>query len=287
MRFLILSESGVCGSGVLSAAGMRCDITSLDSPPVLLALIPPGDWGELEGWRAEAGGRVSLRFASGVELLAPSAPPLLLLEREGQELQIPIGRPLPRGWPSMRPARLPPKMPPAGSMDGRISVRRGVWRVEGPGTGSLDAEVFAFSIAGESRDGWFRAGPVLINLQSGVVAGVLASLHLQIQPQLDAFVPSLPKRLEEAVKAATELWRKAARQALAGEKPDTETVWVLGLLRRAIALLRVAEADGEQPDQWLLVRPRGLMMIGKGGLRCVSGVALHGARCRVEWRGMK
>jgi hypothetical protein len=287
MRFLILSENGVCGSGVLSAAGMRCDITSQDGHPVLLALIPPGDWGELESWRAEADGKVSLRFASGVELLAPSAPPLLLLEQEGQKLQIPIARPLPRGWPSMRPARLPSKTPPAGSMDGRISVRRGVWRVEGSGTGSLDAEVFAFSIAGERRDGWFWAGSALINLQNGVVVGVLAPLHLQVQPQLDAFAPSLPKRLEEAVKAMVELWRKAARQALSGEKPDMEIVWALGLLRRAVALLRAAKADGEQPGQWLLLRPRGLMMISKNGLRYVAGVALHGTRCRIEWRGMK
>jgi len=285
MRFLILSEGGVCGSGVLSAAGMRCDITDRDSPPVLLALIPPGDWGVLEGWRAEADGRVSLRFASGVELLAPSAPPLLLLEREGQKLQIPIARSLPRDWPSMYPARLPPQMPSAGSMDRRISFRRGVWRIEGAEMGGLDAEVFFFSIAGERHDGWFWAGPVLINLQNGVVSGVLTPLHLQVQPQLDAFAPSLPKRLEEATNAMTELWRKAARQALAGERPDMEIVRTLGLLRRAIALLRAAKADGEQPKRWLLLRPRGLMMIGSGGLRYVSSVALHGARCRVEWSG--
>jgi len=283
MRFLILSESGVCGSGVLSAAGMRCDITDRDSPPVLLALVPPGDWGEMEGWRAGADGRVSLRFASGVELLTPSAPPLLLLEQGGQKLQIPVARPLPRGWPSMRPASLPPKMPPAGSMDGRISVRRGVWRVEGSGTGSLDAEVFAFAVAGKRQDGWFQSGSVLINLQDGVVVGVLAPLHLQAQPQLDAFAPSPPGRLEEAVKVAAELWRKVARQALAGEKPDAEILRALGLLRRAIAILRAAMVDEEQPVRWLLLRPRGLMMISKGGRRYVAGVALHGARCRIEW----
>jgi hypothetical protein len=287
MRFLILSEGGVCGSGVLSAAGMRCDITDWDSPPVLLALIPLGDWGELEGWRAEADGRVSLRFASGVELLVPSAPPLLLLEQEGWKLQIPIARPLPKGWPSMRPAILPPEMPPAGSMDRRIFVRRGVWRVEGPGTGNLDAEVFVFAIAGELQDGWFWERSVLINLQNDVVAGVLAPLHLQVQPQLGAFAPSLPKRLEEAVKEASGLWRKVAKQVLAGERPDPESVRLLALLRKAIALLRAAEVDGEQLGQWLLLRPRGLMMISKSGLRYVAGVALHGTRCRIEWGKMK
>jgi hypothetical protein len=283
MRFLILSEGGVCGSGVLSAAGMRCDITNWGSSPVLLALIPPGDWGELEGWRAEEDGRVSLRFASGVELLAPSAPPLLLLEQKGLELQIPIARPLPRGWPSMRPASLPSKMPPAGSMDGRISTRRGVWRIEGPGTGSLDAEIFVFAIAGERRDGWFWEGSVLINLQNGVVAGVLAPLHLQVQAQLDAFAPSLPMRLEEAVKVASGLWQKVAKQVLAGERPDPESVRLLALLRKAIAMLRAAKADGEQPSRWLPLRPRGLMMLSKSGLRYATGVALHGARCRIEW----
>jgi hypothetical protein len=285
MRFLILSEGGVCGSGVLSTAGMRCDITSRDSPPVLLALIPPGDWGELEGWRAAADGRVSLRFAGGVELLTPGAPPLLLLEQEGQKLQIPIARPLPKGWPPTRPVGLPSM--PAGSMDGRIRARRGVWRVEGPGTRNLDAEVFAFAIAGERRDGWFQAGPVLIALQDDVVVGVLAPLHLQVQAQLDAFAPSLPMRLEEAVKAASGLWQKVAKQVLAGERPDPESVRLLALLRKAIAMLRAAKADGEQPSRWLPLRPRGLMMFSKGGPRYASGVALHGARCRVEWRGMK
>jgi hypothetical protein len=284
MRFLILSESGVCGSGVLSAAGMRCDITDSNSPPVLLALVPPGDWGELEDWRAGADGKASLRFANGVELLVPSAPPLLLLEQEGQKLQIPIARPLPKGWPqTMRPASLPSKTPPAGSMDKQIFVRRGVWRVEGPGTRNLETEVFVFAIAGGLRDGWFWERSVLINLQNGVVAGVLAPLHLQVQPQLDVFTPSLPKRLEEAVKEASGLWRKVAKQVLAGERPDPESVRLLALLRRAIALLRAAEADEEQPGQWLLLRPRGLMMIGEGGLRYVAGVALHGARCRIEW----
>jgi hypothetical protein len=285
MRFLVLSENGVCGSGVLSAAGMRCDITSHDSSPVLLALIPLGDWGELEGWRAEAGGRVSLRFAGGVELLTPSAPLLLLLEQEGQKLQIPIARPLPKGWPPMRPVSLPPM--PAGSMDGQVRSHRGVWRVEGAGTRNLDAEVFAFAIAGERRDGWFRAGPVLIALQDDVVAGVLAPLHLQVQAQLDTFAPSLPMRLEEAVKAASGLWQKVAEQVLAGERPDPESVRRLALLRKAIAMLRAAKADGEQPSRWLLLRPRGLMMIGKSGLRYVTGVAPRGARCRIEWRRAK
>jgi len=286
MRFLILSEGGVCGSSVLSAWGMRCDITSWDSPPVLLALIPPGDWGELEGWRAEADGRASLRFSGGVELLAPSAPPLLLLEQEGRKLQIPIARPLPKGWPSMRPVRLPSKMP-AGSMDGQIRARRGVWRVEGHGTRNLGAEVFAFAIAGEHRDGWFQSGSVLIALQDDVVVGVLAPLYLRVQAQLGAFAPSLPMRLEEAVKEASGLWQKAAKQVLAGERPDPGSVRLLDLLRKAIALLRAAEADGEQPSQWLLLRPRGLMMISKSGLRYVTGVAPHGARCRVEWRWAK
>lgn len=286
MRFLILSEGGVCGSGVLSTAGMRCDITNRDSPPVLLALIPPGDWGELEGWRAEADGRVSLRFAGGVELLAPSAPPLLLLEQKSEKLQIPIAHPLPKDWPPMRPVRLPSRAS-VGSMDEQIRARRGVWRVEGSGTKNLDTEVFAFAIAGEHRDGWFQSGSVLIALRGDVVVGVLAPLHLQVQAQLDAFAPSLPMRLEEAVKAASGLWQKVAKQVLAGERPDPESVWHLALLRKAIALLRAAEADGEQPSQWFLLRPRGLMMISKSGLRYVTGVALHGARCRIERRQAK
>jgi hypothetical protein len=290
MRFLILSENGVCGSGVLSAAGMRCDITSQDGHPVLLALIPPGDWGELESWRAEADGRVSLRFAGNVklpvDLLTPSAPPLLLLEQEGQKLQIPIARPLPKGWPPMRPVRLPSKAS-AGSMDGRILARRGVWRVEGSGTRNLDAEVFAFAIAGEHRDGWFQSGSILIALQDDVVVGVLTPLYLRVQAQLDAFAPSLPMRLEEATKAASGLWRKVAKQVLASEKPDPESVRLLALLRKVIALLRAAEADGEQPSRWLLLRPRGLMMLSKGGPRYVTGVALHGTHCRVEWRWAK
>jgi hypothetical protein len=290
MRFLILSEGGVCGSGVLSAAGMRCDITSQDSPPVLLALIPPGDWGELEGWREEADGRASLRFAGNarlpVGLLTPSAPPLLLLEQEGQKLQIPIARPLPKGWPPMRPVRLPSKTP-IGSMDGRIHARRGVWRVEGPGTRNLDAEVFAFAIAGGRRDGWFQSGPVLIALQDDVVVGVLAPLYLRVQAQLDTFIPSLPMRLEEAVEEASELWRKVAKRVLAGERPDPESVRRLDLLRKAIALLRAAKADEEQPSRWLLLHPRGLMMISEGGSRYVTGVALYGARCRIEWRRAK
>jgi hypothetical protein len=286
MRFLILSEGGVCGSGVLSAAGVRCDITNRDSPPVLLALIPPGDWGELEGWRAAADGRVSLRFAGGVELLTPGAPPLLLLEQEGQKLQIPIARPLPRGWPPMRSVSLQSGVP-AGSMDGRIRARRGVWRAEGSGTRNLDVEIFAFAIAGKRRDGWFQSGSVLIALRDDVVVGVLAPLYLRVQAQLGAFAPSLPMRLEEAVKEASGLWQKAAKQVLAGERPDPESVRLLDLLRKAIALLRAAEADGEQPSQWLLLRPRGLMMISKSGLRYVTGVAPHGARCRVEWRWAK
>jgi hypothetical protein len=265
---------------------MRCDITKRDSHPVLLALIPPGDWGELEGWRAEADGRVSLRFAGGVELLAPSAPPLLLLEQKSEKLQIPIARPLPEDWPPMRPVRLPSKTS-VGSMDEQIRARRGVWRVEGSRTKNLDTEVFAFAIAGKHRDGWFQSGSVLIALRDDVVVGVLAPLYLQVQAQLDAFAPSLPMRLEEAVKAASGLWQKVAKQVLASERPDPESVWRLALLRKAIALLRAAEADGEQPSQWFLLRPRGLMMISKSGLRYVTGVALHGARCRVEWRWAK
>jgi hypothetical protein len=159
--------------------------------------------------------------------------------------------------------------------------------VEGSGTRNLDAEVFAFAIAGEHRDGWFQSGSVLIALRDDVVVGVLAPLYLQVQAQLDAFAPSLPMRLEEAVEEESGLWRKVAKQVLAGEKPDSDSMRRLALLRRAIALLRAAKEDKEQPSRWLLLRPRGLMMFGKGGLRYVSGAILHGARCRVEWRGMK
>jgi hypothetical protein len=264
---------------------MRCDITSLDGPPALLALIPPGDWGELESWRAEAGGRVSLRFASGVELLTPSAPPLLLLEQEGgAAIQIPIARSLPRGWPSMSRVSLPGDRPLAGSLDGRASLRRGVWRVRGAGSKDLDAEVF-FLPAGE--ESWFRSGPLLIALRDGVVVGVAASMRLRLQSQLGLFDLSLPMRLEDAVKDATALWRKVARQVLEGGEVDPEDVRRLSLLRRAIVLLRAVAADEERPSRWLPLHPRGLMMQAKSGVCYASGVSLGGARCRVEWRGLK
>jgi hypothetical protein len=265
---------------------MRCDITSLDGPPALLALIPPGDWGELESWRAEAGGRVSLRFASGVELLTPSAPPLLLLEQEGgAAIQIPIARSLPGGWPSMSRVSLPGDRPLAGSLDGRASLRRGVWRVRGAGSKDLDAEVFFLPPAGE--ESWFRSGPLLIALRDGVVVGVAASMRLRLQSQLDLFGFSLPLQLEKAVEDATALWRKVARRVLEGEGVDPEDVRRLSLLRRAIVLLRAVAADGERPSRWFPLHPRGLMMQAKSGICYASGVSLGGARCRIEWRGLK
>jgi hypothetical protein len=265
---------------------MRCDIASLDSPPVLLALIPPGDWGELESWRAEAGGRVSLRFASGVELLTPSAPPLLLLEQEGgAAIQIPIARPLPRGWPSMSRVSLPGNRPLAGSLDEQIFLRRGVWRVKRAGSKDLDAEVFFLPPAGE--ESWFRSGPLLIALRDGVVTGVAASMRLRLQSQLGLFDLSLPLQLEEAVEDAAAVWRRVARRVLEGKGVDPEDVRRLSLLRRAIVLLRAVAADEERPSRWLPLHPRGLMIQTEGGVRYASGAPLSGARCRIEWRGLK
>jgi hypothetical protein len=192
MRFLILSETGVCGFGTLSLAGMMCDVSG--GPPVLLALLPPGDWGEPEGWHAGADGRVALRFPGGVELLTPSAPPLLLLEQEGgTAIQIPIASRLPRGWPSMSQEPLPRGRPLAGSLDGRISLRRGVWRVKRSGSKDLDAEVFFLPPTREEP--WFRSGPLLIALRDGgdgVVVGVAASMRLRLQSQLVLFELSPP-----------------------------------------------------------------------------------------------
>jgi len=284
MRFLILSEGGVRGSGVLSAAGMRCDVTSRDSPPVLLALPPPGDWGDPEGWHVGTDGRVALRFPGGVELLTPSAPPLLLLEQEGgTAIQIPIASRLPRGWPSMRQEPLPGDRPLAGSLDGRISLRRGVWRVKRSGSEDPDAEVFFLPPARE--ESWFRSGSLLIALRDGVVVGVAASMRLRLQSQLVLFDLPLPLRLEDAVEDATSLWRKVARRVLEGKRADPEDIRRLSLLRRAIVLLRAAAADGERPSKWLPLHPRGLMMQAEGGICYASGVSLVGARCRIEWRG--
>jgi hypothetical protein len=190
MRFLILSETGVCGFGTLSLAGMMCDVSG--GPPVLLALLPPGDWGDPEGWHVGTDGRVALRFPGGVELLTPGAPPLLLLEHEGgTAIQIPIASQLPRGWPLMSQEPLPRGRPLAGSLDGRISLRRGVWRVKRSGSKDLDAEVFFLPPARE--ESWFRSGPLLIALRDGVVVGG-GGLHAPSPP-----VSACPVRLSPPV----------------------------------------------------------------------------------------